>query len=428
MRRTTGKPSALLLVALLATLGTFPARATAQLASASAATLAKGGNATATVRGFAALGVNPAGLGMPGSGFSLALAPVRLLQGLDPITLSDFADFDGKLLPTAAKEDWLTRVRRNGSQTGSVGVEISELALTVGRIGLQLSTIASGNISLNPDIVELALYGNAGRTGSPEDFSLVNSSLNGYAISTGGLSIGLPLPSASADVAIGATFKYSIGHAVAVARERSGSITSDPIRVQVDFPLIHTDQDEVGNSGSGVGLDLGFQYHAAKLSLGAAVLNAFNTFTWDEAKLDYRPIKADVRKGAAQTETDPQAYSGAPADLRSAISDMTFDPVLELGAAYDVSGSLTVSGDLHTRFGDGLDIGPKFHLGAGAEWRGIPVLPLRVGAAVITDGVQLGGGASLVLGPVNLSFAGAVRTGSLEDTTIAMFGLSFGSN
>ncbi len=123
-----------------------------------------------------------------------------------------------------------------------------------------------------------------------------------------------------------------------------------------------------------------------------------------------------------------RAYAGAPADLQSAIADMTFDPVLEVGAAYDVTPSLTVSGDLHNRFGDGLDVGPKFHLGAGAEWRGISLLPLRVGAALITDGVQLGGGASLVLGPVNLSFAGAVRTGNLEDTTIAMFGLSFGSN
>ena len=107
---------------------------------------------------------------------------------------------------------------------------------------------------------------------------------------------------------------------------------------------------------------------------------------------------------------------------------MTFKPSLRVGAALDLNDDLTVSGDLHTRFSDGgIALSPKFHLGVGAEFRGISILHVRSGAALITDGMQYSGGASLVLGPVNISAAGALQTGALAKQILGQVTLSFGN-
>src|SRR5918911_5051906 len=76
-----------------------PRAALAQLPSASASSLGLGDNYTALANGYNAVAWNPARLAMPGSPhFSLALLPARLGGGLDPITLSDVADYSGVLL------------------------------------------------------------------------------------------------------------------------------------------------------------------------------------------------------------------------------------------------------------------------------------------------------------------------------------------
>jgi len=411
----------------LAILGST-APASAQLANASAATLGLSGNNTATVRGFGAISVNPAGLGMPGSGFSLSFAPIQIRSGLDPIRLGDFADFQDMVIPAATKEAWLSEIVANGGQTGSAGLDVSAIAATFGSIGFQLSTVVAMDLNLPAGIAEALLFGNGGRTGTASDLSLAGASVNGAAVTTGGLSIAIPISNPGADVAIGATVKYSVGHGVAVGRTTTGTVTANPITVDVDFPVVHTNEDEAANSGSGVGLDVGFMLKQGALSVGASVQNVLNTFEWDTSKLDYRPVEADFSTGSSSSRVDDLLpYSGAPAVLQAAVEAQTFKPTLRVGAALDVSDDFTVSGDLHSRFSDeALALEPKFHLGAGAEFRGLKVIHLRGGAAVITDGIQYSGGASLVLGPVNLSAAGAYQTGDLGENVLGQFTLSFG--
>ncbi|MFW6200623.1 MAG: hypothetical protein ACOC8K_08620, partial [Gemmatimonadota bacterium] len=96
--------------------------------------------------------------------------------------------------------------------------------------------------------------------------------------------------------------------------------------------------------------------------------------------------------------------------------------------ALDLTESWTVSGDLRKRFGDeGMAVGPDFHLGGGVESRHLRFLHLRAGGAVITGGVQYGGGMSLVLGPINLSGAVLARNSDTEEGLIGQVGLSFGN-
>ena len=89
----------------------FPGAASGQLPSPSTAVLGTANNYTALARGFTAIAVNPAGLGMPGNpGFSLTLLPVQAQAGLNAISLVDIAAFDGIKIPVATKEEWLQSV------------------------------------------------------------------------------------------------------------------------------------------------------------------------------------------------------------------------------------------------------------------------------------------------------------------------------
>ena len=71
---------------------------------------------------------------------------------------------------------------------------------------------------------------------------------------------------------------------------------------------------------------------------------------------------------------------------------------------------------------------PDFYGGIGGEFTGISFFHLRAHGALITDGFQLGGGASLILGPVHLSGGAAVRSESSHDSVLGTFTLSFGSH
>ena len=80
------------------------ARASAQMPSASTAALGMGENYTALARGYNAVAWNPALLGLYGNPrTSLTLVPVRIVAGLDPVKLADFADFQNKVVPDAVK-------------------------------------------------------------------------------------------------------------------------------------------------------------------------------------------------------------------------------------------------------------------------------------------------------------------------------------
>ncbi len=138
-----------------------------------------GDNYTALARGYNAIAWNPAGLAMPGSpGLSLAILPVRGGSGIGPVTLADVAEYDGVVLPDQVKAQWLERIAADGGERGNAAVDVTYLALSVGRIGVQLATSGYAASNIGPDAAELLLYGNAGRTGEPRPYTLSNSTMD----------------------------------------------------------------------------------------------------------------------------------------------------------------------------------------------------------------------------------------------------------
>ena len=429
--KTTRKTLILSALSLAVAMATA-SRGDAQLTNASASTLALAGNQTASVRGFGAISVNPAGLAMPGSGFSLALLPLRGQVGLAPITLWELAEFQGVLVPASTKEVWLNEIIAAGGEQGSVGADITVLAFTAGNLAFLLSATGSMDATIPAGVAEGVLYGNAGRTGEATDLSLIGATIKSFGVSTAALSYALPLTDA---LAFGVTGKYIRGHGVAVARSVSGALESDPIRGTLDFAAVTTCADDtsmlceqdLANGGSGYGLDLGMMLNLGGITLGGSVQNLVNTFEWDETRLGYRPGTLLFEEGSSATDFDEQPFDNAPADIKAIIRDYTFQPSYRLGAALDVTSALTLTGDIHGELGDdGISLGQRYHTGVGAELRA-GFIHLRGGVAKITDGMQYGGGASLVLGPVNLSAAGGLQRGEDSETLLGQFVLSFGN-
>lgn len=414
-----------------AALTSGPKAASGQLAHASASTLALSGAHTASVRGFGAISVNPAGLGMPGSGFSLALLPVQARAGFGPVTLSDLYDYEGRVVPSSVAEEWVTRIEEAGGQSALVGADVSGLALTFGNFGIQISTTASSDLVLPAGVAEGIMFGNAGRTGQPEDLDLSGLGVNAFGSSTAGLSYAFPVGPA----VFGVTGKYTVGHAVGIARANSGAVSTDPIRITLESPAVAPCDDELlgsctdrmGNMGSGFGADVGFMMELPMITVGASIIDLFNTFAWDLEALSYHPGTALIEEGNAESDFDEAPFADAPADIRAIVEDYTFRPTLRVGAAVDLPSELTISGDIHHRVSEeGIALGPRSHVGLGAEWRGLRLIHLRGGAALVSGGTQYSGGLSLVLGPVNLSVAGAARQGDTEGV-LGQFTLSFGN-
>lgn len=424
--------SALLVASAMTILAT---PASAQLPQASATALGLGFNTTASSRGFAAVANNPAGLGLSDSpGFSLAVPALAVQAGLGPVTLQDLVDWQGTLVPATVKDEWLARVTESGSQSGAVGAGLTPLAFSLGGLGVQLSSQVGGETALGPDAVQLLLYGNAGRTGEPEDLDLDGSSLDGSLITTLAVAYGFRV---SPGLHLGLTGKYTVGTALLLARDAGSALESDPPSIGVRFPALFTnlgDQVPAGvesdpvNNGSGVGLDIGAIWSGPALTVGATIQNLFNTFSWNVESLSYIPGEALFQQGNLASDFEERAATDAPQTVLDAVEELKPKPVFAVGVELEPSPILRLTGDIRKRVSGGLGVGPAFHIGTGAELRAVPFLPLRAHFAVVSGGVQVGGGAGLVLGPMNLNGAIALRTGDFGSATLGMVTLSFGGS
>jgi hypothetical protein len=395
----------------------FTARGVAaQQPNASVAAFGMAGNYLGLATGYDAVAWNPAMLGMNSPAFSLNLLAAGGVTGLDPVKLTDITAFGGKIMPAATKEDWLQRIG-SGRESGTLDGGLSLIALSIGRIGFQVGASGTAIANLNQDAAEAILFGNAGRTGTAKNLSFSGSSANGSSFLTGAASIAIPLPFAPTgrpgeQFSFGVTGKYVDG--VAVGRAPDGGSLLTPDNISVSFPAIFTNSDHIGNSGSGIGVDVGLAWTDGATTIGATARNVVNTFAWAPTALSSTlgTVTFDGNKDSTNFSEAP--YSSAPAAMRAALEAERFKPELAVGFAHRMD-KLTITADASTRIGDGIEIGPKMHVGVGAELRIIPFLPLRAGVAAVSEGYQVAGGAGLKLGPLELGFGASMRS-SLSGT------------
>ena len=404
-----------------------PSRGTAQVRTASVSALGLADSYGVLARGYAATGANPALLGLDGNPFfSLAIPSVRASQGISPIGLGDLNEYAGAFIPTEQKIAWLDEITRIGALQGGVQAQASALALNVGPVAFQHSTYAVVDAHLNADAAELLLFGNSGRDGSPRDFALSGSQLDASAFSSFALAVGMPVSlTDSHQIAVGATLSYTVGHGVLAARDMGSAVETDPVSVSLEFPVLHTGENAGLSQGSGVGMDLGFAFESARYSWAVAAKNVFNTFEWDTESMEFRPGEALFDGSSGDSDFDPQPASAAPAELLAALGEQGFDPVLQISGAYRLDGGTTLVAETRSRFGDGIAVTPKLHVGVGAEHQLTRWFAVRTGLAAITEGYRLGGGGTFTMGPVNVTGGWLYQGGDVGAGHHLGFGLSF---
>ena len=406
-----------------------------QVPSASAPALGLADNFTAVAKGFNAVAWNPAMLGMPDNPrFSIAVLPVRGSAGIGPITLADVAGYESRFLDDAVKQDWLRRIIESGGQAGTASGDVTYLGLSAGRLAVQLSTMSHVEANLSPDAAELLLFGNAGRA-TGEDFDLGRSSVRGMVTSTAAVSFAQSLPVRflvpvlEQHLSVGVTVKYTVGNALVFGRNVGSVVSSTDGDIDVAFPLIQSDSVANAHSidrGRGVGVDVGAAWRGGPLSLSASVRNVYNSFAWDTTSFVYRPGRVQFDGTTGDAEFEMEAYANAPEALRSTVRAFTFARQLVVGGAWRASEKFRVSADVRQHVGQGIELGPRSHLGVAAEYRPLSFMPLRAGYSQITGGYQLGAGAGIDAGPASISASVGRRRGGFGADNMVAFGLSFG--
>ncbi len=429
-----------MILSLAMGVASFPGAASGQLPSASTAALATANNYTALARGFTAIALNPAGLGMSGNpGFSMSapLFPVEARAGLNALTLSEIAEFEGIDLPVTTKEEWLRRVRDEDGLTTRVGASATIFALSSGPFGFQISTVAVSDAFMAPDAFELAMFGNAGRTGATRAMTLQGTEVGGWAATTGALAFGMPLPGVhikGGSFAAGATLKYTVGHVVVTGGDDGSSvIQGNPVLFDLSLPSIGPHSlgrhNFTENNGTGMGLDLGVAWEDSTWAVSVAVQNVFNTFQWKFDNFAYRPGELLIDGTSVSDDFDAIPATAAPQAFQDEVLAQRFDPVLILGVAYRASDRLAVTADFQKDTGEALVLGTSSHIGLGVEFRPVPFLPLRGGMSRISGGaIHFAAGLGLELGPVHFSGAYLTEKNSAGEFRAASLALSFSHN
>jgi hypothetical protein len=433
-----------------------PPTVAAQQLNTSAAAAGLGGNFTARARGYDAVAWNPANLGLPGNpGFSLAILPASASFTLDPITLGDIKSVQNQKAPNTVsrttRQEWLDKVTAAGGEKGTPSGGTS-IALSAGPFALQLGMTFFGTVNLNPDAVQAILFGNVAPDGTVRTLSFKNSKYDGGGVTTAALSYGHAFgqqKAGSGILAFGATVKMIGGNIVSIGRDAGSNINANG--GTISFPSVgtrsfqdcHDDTGQIkpgctpmtgpgGFNGNGFGADIGVSWLRDKLGLSAAIQNVFNTFAWDESGLSYRPGSGQFDVNGDTTDFDQRPFANAPAALKSAIANYKLRPTISAGLAYDATKWLTISADARQQMADdqAIAIGPKTSVGAGVEYRGIPMLSLRGGADYITGGTAFSVGAGLRFGRYELGAAIATQQGDNKGTSVFvnLFSLNLGGS
>jgi hypothetical protein len=399
-----------------------------QLPNASTAAASLGDGVTATARGLAAIAANPAGLAMPGSpGFAFTLLPVHGQGGITPFPYREVAAAQGGPLPDGVREQWFRDIVANGGEQGYLDADVTYLALVAGPIGVQLSTTARAEAALSPDAMELLLYGNAGRTGTPRAFDIAGSTVHGTVLSTAAVSWATSVVRGEdRHLAIGVTTKYVVGNALVQGHDDGSTIGADPRTGQYRLVLVQSDTSSVLGSGRGVGVDVGAAWEAGKWAGGLSVENVVNTFRWDPSKFVVRTYSGTFTPDETTTAERVEPLEAAPEALRAEIADARFAPAIAAGLAVHPIARVHLEAEVRYALRDGIGVDGRTRVGAGMEVRPLSFIPLRGAIVKSGDATELSAGTGLEFPFIQL-LAGVSRHAVAGGHTYgAMFGLSFG--
>lgn len=420
--------------------------------------LALGGTYASTARGFEAALSNPAmlaALGRPS--FTLGLGQAGVETGSNSFSFSDFRKYANRTLTDADKTYLMGRIRADDSTlTLRTIAGATPVGLSVGPFALAWYTAGGLDVSMGADAVELILYGNAHRSGNGQFFTARGSGGGGWAATVLAGSFALPIATvAGGRLAVGATYKRVLGHALGRAAEISSRFQVNPaFDVTAAGHAFYTDQgadcenrpfslsasdDPCSmNAGSGYGVDVGAVLQRGRgFTISAVLVNALAAMNWNAGRFIYertvdtlmedgsggvRDTAVSIMLRGTQIDGDPAARA-----LRdSVLAHGAFSQVMRVGVAVRRGAWLTLTAGGSVRLRDGVDDEPSQTVSAGGEMRLLKVIPLRAGIMTDLDKtLMFSAGSGLQLLGLNLDASIASISGSRRPGVIVGVGVSF---
>ena len=230
--------------AAAAMLALAPAALHAQLPDASTRALGMAGAYSALARGYEAVHWNPAMLATRNQpGVSIGLPQTQFEFGSNAYGFGDFRRYSEEVLTDADKQYLLDQVDSTLDLRSYLG--IAPFSLQIGNFALSFGTAGDARAGLGKDAVELALFGNASRSGPGEFFTAAGSNARGWAASTLAFSFAMPFRIPMGRLSAGVTAKKIWGHGVGLGRETSSQFAVNPnFTATAAGHAIYTDYDD----------------------------------------------------------------------------------------------------------------------------------------------------------------------------------------
>ncbi len=418
-----------------------PALLQAQLADPSTRALGMGGAYASLARGYEAVYWNPAMLAAADRpGFTFGLPHVSLEIGSNAYGFSDFRKYANHYLTAADKQTLMDKLASDSSLSLRAIGGVVPIGLSFGPFAIVVSSAFEGDLAVGKDAVELALYGNSTRTAPGEFFTAAGSGGFGWGATTAAASFALPFRLPVGRLSVGVTGKYTIGHFLASAGDLGTKIGASPSFSAVtagqaiytnyakgcaNFQPLGTDACGA-QAGKGIAADLGAALQFGRgITLSAVVVNAVGSMTWDDSRLVYERTRRQVAQDASGKVTTtvvdstrletPAAIAADPqasAFKDSLLAHASFSKLVRVAIGMK-SGQLSLGGALQMRLQQGLDQQPSQLIAAGAEYRLLGILPLRVGASWdFGEAITLSAGTGLDLFGFDIDASVADITGS----------------
>jgi hypothetical protein len=365
-----------------------------------ARSIAMAGSYTAVARGYEAIRINPANLGLSeGSGNSLQIFGIGSVINNNAFSMGDYSRYNGAYLTDSDKRDILSKIPDDGLRFRGNSAA-SALSFSIGKLAISTSVEASGSGELSKDIVELAFFGN--KIGQTVDIS----DSDGEALAHIDLNVGYGRKVMSypwGDVTAGVNVKYMYGLAYFDVKDVEASAVTQADGIDSDGRV--TVRSAKGGSGFGVDIG-GAATYLGDWVFSAGIRNFISTISWsrdaEEKVYTYR-----VESLTAETaDADSTVVSDETTrDIGSFSTSLA--PQLNLGAAHEI-GKFLIASDIKFGLRDKAGVSTTPEISVGTECHYINFLPVRAGIGLGgINGASLGLGAGLRLSAFSFDFAWA---------------------
>jgi len=380
-----------ILVALAILLAALMAPASLDAATnvySSARSTAMGGAFTALAKGVNAPKYNPANLGLQGfGGLGVELVSVGASITNNSFSLTDYNEYTGAVLTTSDKQDILDKIPAEGLSVDA-DVRASALTVSLGRLAFSFNGVASVDINLNKDLVNLILNGNT----FADTINVTGSYSEGVSYASFDVSYGFPIfTRGDRQLAVGLTAGYLRGIAIEEIVRLEGAATT----FATGFSGAGEAVLRSATNGTGYKLDLGAALKLSKdYSAGVRFENVLSNISWNEDCEEHGYIfefdSATVEDFDKDLVTSDEYTKDIP-------GFSTFLPAIMNVGLGNTTGRFLWALDWTQGFKRAPGSSTKPRLAAGVEYSLVGFLPLRTG-------FMTGGDRSS-----NFSFGGGLR-------------------